>query len=109
MPQHKRYKRCYSKVDVLYDLCRRGPLRPKQNGFNGRRTYASPGTWKVKNAGPVNLVDQTFSDIFDELAFPSKPFHDGFGLLTLHGVPKPIYRAFQLGTTWVTRTRIQSF
>jgi len=26
----------------------------------------------------------------------STPFHGGFGLLTLHGVPKPAYRAFQL-------------
>ena len=24
------------------------------------------------------------------------PFHGGFGLLNLHGIPKPIYRAFQL-------------
>jgi xylan 1,4-beta-xylosidase len=24
------------------------------------------------------------------------PFHGGFGLLTLHGVPKPTYRAFEL-------------
>ena len=38
----------------------------------------------------------TFSDIFEELYFPSEPFHGGFGLLTLHGVPKPVYRAFQL-------------
>lgn len=38
----------------------------------------------------------TFSDIFEELGFPSLPFHGGFGLLTIHGVPKPSYRAFQL-------------
>jgi xylan 1,4-beta-xylosidase len=38
----------------------------------------------------------TFSDIFEENYFPSAPFHGGFGLLTLHGVPKPAYRAFQL-------------
>ena len=24
------------------------------------------------------------------------PFHGGFGLLNLHGVPKPVYRAFEL-------------
>ena len=24
------------------------------------------------------------------------PFHGGFGLLTLHGIPKPTYRAFEL-------------
>ena len=38
----------------------------------------------------------TFTDIFEENYFPSIPFHGGFGLLNLHGVPKPIYRAFQL-------------
>ena len=38
----------------------------------------------------------TFSDIFEEVYFPSLPFHGGFGLLTLHGIPKPSYRAFQL-------------
>lgn len=38
----------------------------------------------------------TFSDIFEENYFPSVPFHGGFGLLNLYGIPKPIYRAFQL-------------
>ena len=38
----------------------------------------------------------TFSDIFEENYFPSTPFHGGFGLLNLHGIPKPTYRAFQL-------------
>lgn len=38
----------------------------------------------------------TFSDIFEENYFPSRPFHGGFGLLNLHGIAKPVYRAFQL-------------
>lgn len=38
----------------------------------------------------------TFTDIFDESYFPSLPFHGGFGLLSLHGIPKPAYRAFEL-------------
>ncbi len=38
----------------------------------------------------------TFSDIFEENYFPSEPFHGGFGLLNLHGIPKPTYRAFEL-------------
>lgn len=38
----------------------------------------------------------TFSDIFEENVFPSRPFHGGFGLLSLHGIPKPTYRAFEL-------------
>ena len=29
----------------------------------------------------------TFSDIFEENYFPSLPFHGGFGLLNLHGIP----------------------
>jgi xylan 1,4-beta-xylosidase len=38
----------------------------------------------------------TFSDIFEEHRLPSTPFHGGFGLLSLHGIPKPVYRAFEL-------------
>ena len=38
----------------------------------------------------------TFSDIFSENYFPSKAFQGGFGLLTLEGIAKPAYRAFQL-------------
>ena len=38
----------------------------------------------------------TFSDIFEENYFPSVPFHGGFGLLNLHGIAKPAYRAYQL-------------
>jgi xylan 1,4-beta-xylosidase len=38
----------------------------------------------------------TFSDIFEENYFPSVPFHGGFGLLSLHGIAKPAYRAFEL-------------
>ncbi len=38
----------------------------------------------------------TFTDIFEENYFPSLPFHGGFGLLNLHGIPKPTYRAFEL-------------
>ncbi len=38
----------------------------------------------------------TFSDIFEEEYFPSMPFHGGFGLLNIHGIAKPAYRAFEL-------------
>jgi xylan 1,4-beta-xylosidase len=38
----------------------------------------------------------TFSDIFSENYFPSVPFQGGFGLLSIHGIPKPVYRAFEL-------------
>lgn len=38
----------------------------------------------------------TFTDIFEECGFSSTPFHGGFGLLNIHGIPKPSYRAFQM-------------
>jgi xylan 1,4-beta-xylosidase len=38
----------------------------------------------------------TFSDIFEENYFPSLPFHGGFGLINIHGIAKPAYRAFEL-------------
>jgi len=38
----------------------------------------------------------TFTDIFEENYFSSTPFHGGFGLLNIHGIAKPAYRAFQL-------------
>jgi xylan 1,4-beta-xylosidase len=38
----------------------------------------------------------TFSDIFEESYLPSTPFHGGFGLLNLHGIPKPTYRTFEI-------------
>ncbi len=48
-------------------------------------------------AGVVDLYSYwAFSDIFEEEWFPSEPFHGGFGLLSIHGIPKPSYRAFQL-------------
>jgi xylan 1,4-beta-xylosidase len=37
----------------------------------------------------------TFSDIFEENGQPSEPFHGGFGLLSLDGLSKPAYRAFE--------------
>jgi xylan 1,4-beta-xylosidase len=38
----------------------------------------------------------TFSDIFEENYFSSIPFHGGFGLLNIYGIPKPSYRAYEL-------------
>lgn len=38
----------------------------------------------------------TFSDIFEENYMPANAFQGGFGLLTLQGVAKPSYRAFEL-------------
>jgi len=38
----------------------------------------------------------TFSDIFEENFFPSKPFQGGFGLMNINGIPKPAYRAYEI-------------
>lgn len=38
----------------------------------------------------------TFTDIFEENYFSSIPFHGGFGLLNINGIPKPSYRAYEL-------------
>eukprot|EP00762_Andalucia_godoyi_P005587 ANDGO_00547.mRNA.1 Beta-xylosidase len=39
----------------------------------------------------------TFTDVFEEGGQESIPFDsDSFGMQTIHGVPKPIYRAFEL-------------
>ena len=54
-----------------------------QDRHGGARTGAGYSFW-------------TFSDIFSENYFPSVPFHGGFGILNLHGIAKPTYRAFQL-------------
>jgi len=38
----------------------------------------------------------TFSDLFEEGGQLSAPFHGGFGLQTIHGIPKPTYRVFEI-------------
>lgn len=35
-----------------------------------------------------------FTDIFEENSPPTEPFHGGFGLMTVHSVPKPVYHAY---------------
>src|SRR3954471_10506149 len=46
----------------------------------------------------------TFSDIFEENYFPSVPFHGGFGLMNIHGIPKPAYRAYEILRSMGTET-----
>ena len=51
----------------------------------------------IDNAGLVDVYSfWTFSDIFEENGQRPGEFHGGFGMLTLHGIPKPVYRTFQL-------------
>lgn len=37
-----------------------------------------------------------FSDIFEELHQFTEEFHGGFGMLTLNGIPKPVYHAMKM-------------
>ena len=81
------------------------------DGHDPRHDEPYAAAFIVKTVLQANgLVDAysfwTFSDIFEERYFPSHAFHGGFGLLTLDGIAKPSYRAFQLlhrlGTELVT-------
>ncbi len=50
----------------------------------------------MNNMGLIDMYSfWTFTDIFEECAQSSEPFHGGFGLLNIHNIPKPSYRAFQ--------------
>jgi xylan 1,4-beta-xylosidase len=62
-------------------------------------------SWMVKTMASLDGVVPfmswwTFSDIFEEDGMPSqefdKPTWTGWGLLSASGIPKPVYRAFQL-------------
>jgi xylan 1,4-beta-xylosidase len=49
-------------------------------------------------AEPQALSYWAISDVFEESFFPvhNESFHGMFGLINLHGIPKPSYRAYQL-------------
>ncbi|MBQ9745512.1 MAG: cellulase family glycosylhydrolase, partial [Clostridia bacterium] len=48
-----------------------------------------------KSAGFAEMLSYwVISDIFEEVAPPTKPFHGGFGLVNMQGVPKPVYHAY---------------
>lgn len=71
------------------------------NPFFHRHDEPYAAAFLVKNY--IDVADMvegyswwTFSDIFSENYFSSVPFHGGFGLLTIDGIAKPTYRAFQL-------------
>lgn len=61
--------------------------------------YASAFVVKTlaDNQGLADIYSYfAFTDIFEEMQTASAPFHGCFGLLNIHGVPKPNYRAFQI-------------
>jgi xylan 1,4-beta-xylosidase len=67
------------------------------------RLAGSPGE-------PQALSYWAISDVFEESFFPvhNESFHGMFGLINLHGVPKPSYRAYQLlHETGTARLQVQ--
>jgi xylan 1,4-beta-xylosidase len=75
---------------------------------------------KIKRASPYvdSMSYWTFTDIFEENGPRFTPFHGGFGLLNLEGIPKPAFFAYcflrQLGEedvasndaqSWITKSR----
>jgi xylan 1,4-beta-xylosidase len=60
-----------------------------------------PAAFVVKNIADVyGLVEifsyWTFSDIFEEQGMKSQPFNGAFGMSNIHGISKPVWRAFEL-------------
>jgi xylan 1,4-beta-xylosidase len=45
--------------------------------------------------GVLAMSYWTFSDQFEEAGISDKPFHGGFGLLTMQGLPKPAFFAYR--------------
>jgi xylan 1,4-beta-xylosidase len=43
-----------------------------------------------------SLAYWTFTDVFEEAGAGDTPFHGGFGMITLQGVPKPSFHAYRL-------------
>jgi xylan 1,4-beta-xylosidase len=50
---------------------------------------------KHTESGIASMSYWVFTDIFEEAGPPMSPFHGGFGLLTLQGIKKPAYFAYQ--------------
>jgi beta-xylosidase len=70
-------------------------------GLGGtNRDDASGAAFLFRNIGILESLDMfsfwTFSDIFEEGWMRSAPFHNGFGMMTVSGVRKPVWRAFEL-------------
>ncbi len=70
---------------------------------------------KIKQVGNAanSMSYWVFTDIFEESGPRFTPFHGGFGLLTIQGIPKPAFYAYQfmnkLGKTELTNTDARSW
>ncbi len=65
---------------------------------------------KLRATSPLaqSMSFWTFTDIFEEGGPPTRPFHGGFGMITLQGIRKPAFFAYkflaQLGPTDIATT-----
>ena len=65
--------------------------------LDGSEAAASFLRTVIESVGVVDaLAIWTFSDIYEELTQADNPFHGGFGLQTIHGIKKPLYRLLQI-------------
>ena len=65
------------------------------------RETASEAAWVVKSMAEVSQLADSFgfwclSDIYDQVGYGSEAFHGNYGMLSLQGLRKPVYHAFQL-------------
>lgn len=71
---------------------------------------ASYVLYKLKQVGDAanSMSYWVFTDIFEEAAPRFRPFHGGFGMLTIQGINKPVFYAYkflnQLGNTELTNS-----
>ena len=69
--------------------------------INGDRPYTAAMVFHNHLAlqGIPNLDTLSFwsySDLFEEDGMNSQPWHNGYGIMTNNGVPKPVYRMFEM-------------
>eukprot|EP00930_Biecheleria_cincta_P000834 TRINITY_DN102029_c0_g1_i1.p1 TRINITY_DN102029_c0_g1~~TRINITY_DN102029_c0_g1_i1.p1 ORF type:complete len:559 (-),score=74.99 TRINITY_DN102029_c0_g1_i1:216-1892(-) len=71
------------------------------NGLGGTsRDDSSAAAFVFRQIGLLDELDMfswwTFSDVFEEGWMQSAPFHNGYGMMTLQGIRKPVWRAFEM-------------
>lgn len=71
------------------------------HGVDHRREHPSEAAFIARLLGEVSQTADAFaywcvSDIYDQVGYGREAFHGGYGLLSLQGLRKPAYHAFQL-------------
>jgi xylan 1,4-beta-xylosidase len=68
--------------------------------FGTFRDHSYAAAFLLHNIPLMRSLDMmswwTFTDIFEEGGLSARPFSNQFGLQTIYGVAKPVYRAFQM-------------